>query len=55
VAGSHVEMWEYRSMEEMERVNATVMKHKEMKEIDTEFKKMIDHTTFTQSIWDTVE
>jgi hypothetical protein len=54
VAGSYVEMWEYRSIEEMEKANATMMKHKEMKEIDAEFKKMIDHTTFTQSIWDTV-
>ena len=54
VAGSYVEMWEYKSMKEMEKVNATMMEHKEMKEIDTEFKKMIEHTTFTQSIWNTV-
>jgi hypothetical protein len=54
VAGSYVEMWEYRSREDMEKVNATMMKYKEMKEIDTEFHKMIDHTTFTQSTWNTI-
>jgi hypothetical protein len=54
VAGSYVEMWEYRSMEEMEKVNARMMKHKEMNDIDAEFHKIIDHTTFTQSIWETV-
>jgi hypothetical protein len=54
VAGSYVEMWEYRSREEMEKVNETMMKYKEMKQIDAEFHKMIDHTTFTQSTWNTV-
>jgi hypothetical protein len=54
VAGSYVEMWEYGSMEQMEKVNATMMKHKEMKYIDTEFHKIIEHTTFMESIWNTV-
>jgi hypothetical protein len=54
VAGSYVEMWEFKSIEEMEKVTATMMKNKEMKDIDTEFHKIIDHTTFTQSIWNTV-
>lgn len=54
VAGSYVEMWEFKSMEELDNVTATMMKNKEMKDIDTEFHKIIDHTTFTQSIWNTV-
>ncbi len=54
VAGSYVEMWEFRNMEEMDRVTATMMKDKEMKDIDTEFHTIIDHTTFVQSIWNTV-
>ncbi|MCJ7423097.1 hypothetical protein MUP01_02365 [Candidatus Bathyarchaeota archaeon] len=54
VYGSYVEMWEFKSKEEMEKVNTGLMKHKEMKEIDTEFRKMIDHTTLTSSIWNTV-
>jgi hypothetical protein len=31
VAGSYVEMWEFKSTEEMEKVTARMMKHKEMK------------------------
>jgi len=54
VYGAFVEMWEFKSKQEMEKFNAAMMKHKEMKEIDTEFQKMVDHTTLTQSIWNTV-
>jgi hypothetical protein len=54
VAGSYVEMWEFKNTEEMDKVTATMMKNKEMKDIDMEFKKIIDHTTFTQSIWNTI-
>jgi hypothetical protein len=54
VVGSYVEMWEFKSKEEMEKVIAGLMKHKEMKDIDTEFHKMVDHTTLTASIWNTV-
>jgi hypothetical protein len=54
VAGSYVEMWEFKSIEEMEKVTTTMMKNKEMKDIDTEFHKIIDHTTFAESIWNTV-
>ena len=54
VVGSYVEMWEFKSKEEMEKVTTGLMKHKEMKEIEPEFYKMIDHTTLTQSIWNTV-
>ena len=54
VVGSYVEMWEFKSKEEMEKVTTRLMKHKEMKEIETEVQKMIDHTTLTQSIWNTV-
>jgi len=54
VVGSYVEMWEFKGKEEMEKFNAAMMKHKEMKEIEPEFHKMIDQTTFTSSIWNTV-
>ena len=57
VVGSYIEMWEFRSKEEMEKFNATMMKlmkNKEWKEIDTEFNKMVDHATLTSSIWNTV-
>jgi hypothetical protein len=54
VAGSYVEMWEFKSIQEMEKVTATMMKNEEMKAIDTEFHKIIDKTTFTESIWNNV-
>lgn len=58
VYGSYVEMWEFKSKEDMEKFNARMMKdmmkNKEMKKIDAEFQKMVDHTTLTQSIWNTV-
>ena len=58
VYGSYVEIWEFKGKEEMEKFNARMMKdmmkNKEMKKIDTEFQKMVDHTTLTSSIWNTV-
>ena len=54
VVGSYVEMWEFKSKEEMEKFLTGYMKHKELKEIDAEFQKMVDHTTLTASTWNTV-
>jgi hypothetical protein len=54
VVGSYVEMWEFKSEEEREKFLTGYMKHKELKEIDAEFQKMVDHTTLTSSIWNTV-
>ena len=54
VYGSYVEMWEFKSKEDMEKFNARMMKNKEMKKIDTEFQKMVDHATLTSSIWNTI-
>jgi len=57
VFGSFVEMWEFKSKEAMDKFNASMMelmKNKEMKEIDAEFHKTIDHATLTTSIWNTV-
>jgi hypothetical protein len=54
LCGSYVEMWEFKSKEEMQKVITGLTKNKEFKEMDTEFLKMVDHTTLTQSIWNTV-
>lgn len=54
VYGSYVEMWEFKSKEDMEKFNATMMKRREMKEIDAEFQKMVDHATLTSSMWNAV-
>jgi len=54
VAGSFVEMWECKSLEEFDKVSARIMKHREMKGIHAEFHKMIDHSAYTQLVWNAV-
>jgi hypothetical protein len=55
VLGTYVEMVEFKSIEEMEKIGARIMKQKETKEFFTEYHKIADPTTpITQSIWNTV-
>jgi len=55
VAGTYVEMCEFKSMENMEKMEKRIFEHKEIKELMTEWHKMKDHhTPITQSIWNTV-
>lgn len=54
VYGTYVEIWEFKSKEDMDKFNEGVMKFKEMQEIDKEFQKMIDHTTMTTSLWNSI-
>lgn len=39
LAGSYVEMWEFKNTEEMEKVTTRKMKHGEMKELTQNSKK----------------
>jgi antibiotic biosynthesis monooxygenase (ABM) superfamily enzyme len=55
VAGTYVEMCEFKSMEDMEKWEKRIFEHKEIKELVTELHKIEDpHTPVTQSIWNTV-
>jgi len=55
VAGTYVEMCEFKSMEDMKKWEKRIFEHKEIKELMTEWHKMKDHhTPITQSIWNTV-
>ena len=55
VAGTYVEMCEFKSMGDMEKWEKRIFEHKEIKELMTEWHKMKDHhTPVTQSIWNTV-
>jgi hypothetical protein len=55
VAGTYVEMSEFKSMEDMKKWEKRVFEHKEIKELMTEWHKIKDHhTPITQSIWNTV-
>ena len=37
VGNLYIEMWEFESLQEMEKINTRVFEHKEMKRINTEF------------------
>ncbi len=55
VAGTYVEMCEFKSMEDMKKWEKRIFEHKEIKELMTEWHKIKDHhTPITQSIWNTV-
>jgi antibiotic biosynthesis monooxygenase (ABM) superfamily enzyme len=55
VAGTYVEMCEFKSMEDMKKWEKRIFEHKEIKELVTELHKIEDHhTPTTQSIWNTV-
>ena len=55
VAGTYVEMSEFKSMGDMKKWEKRVFEHKEIKELVTELHKIEDdHTPVTQSIWNTV-
>jgi hypothetical protein len=54
VAGTYVEMYEFKSMEVMEKSDR-ILENKEFKELMTEWHKIKDHhTPVTKSIWNTV-
>ena len=54
VAGTYVEMYEFKSMEVMEKSDR-ILENKEFKEFMTEWHKIKDHhTPVTKSIWNTV-
>ena len=50
----YIEMWEFESLQEMEKCNARIFDNKEMKRIQATFHTLIDHTTFARFIWNTV-
>jgi len=55
VAGTYVEICEFKSMEDMEKWEKRIFEHKEIKELVTELDKIKDpYTPVTQSIWNTV-
>jgi hypothetical protein len=54
VAGTYVEMYEFKSMEDLEKSDR-ILENKEFKELMTEWHKMKDHhMPVTKSIWNIV-
>lgn len=54
VGNMYIEMWEFDSLPEMEKCNARIFSHKEMKRIQSEFQTLIDTSTFARYIWNTI-
>jgi hypothetical protein len=54
VGNLYIELWEFESLPEMEKINARIFKNKEMKRINVEFHTLIDHATFARFIWNAV-
>lgn len=50
----YIEKWEYESIEDMDKINKRVFADPDMKNISTAFRKLIESTTFTSSIWSIV-
>jgi len=54
IGNMYIEMWEFDSLPEMEKCNARIFAHKEMKRINVEFHELIEHSTFARFIWNVV-
>ena len=54
VGNMYIEMWEFESLQEMEKCSARIFSYKEMKRIQTEFHTLIDNSTFSRFIWNSV-
>ena len=50
----YIEMWEFESLQEMEKTQARIHADKEMKRIITEFNELIDQATSANFIWNSV-
>jgi hypothetical protein len=54
IGNLYIEMWEFESLQEMEKCNARIFENKVMKRIQAEFHTLIEHATFARFIWNTV-
>lgn len=51
VADMYIEMWEYESLAEMERISDQIFADEGMKRIGKGFHKLVEPTSLTTSIW----
>ena len=54
IGNLYIEMWEFESLQEMEKTQARIHANKEMKRIITEFNELIDQATSANFIWNSV-
>lgn len=51
ISGLYIEMWEFENLADMERIMARISGDEGMKKIHQRFHQLIEHTTFSASIW----
>jgi len=51
----YVEMWEYASLADMEKISDRIFAHEKMKKISQGFHQLIESTSFSTSIWYPIE
>jgi hypothetical protein len=54
ISGLYIEMWEYRSLGDLERINTKIFKDAEMKRINMDFHQIVEPATFSANIWSPV-
>lgn len=51
ISGLYIEMWEYDSLADMERITARIFSDEGMKKISQGFHQLVEPATFSTSIW----
>ncbi len=54
IANLYIELWEFKNLQEMEKIQARLHANKEMKRIITEFNELIDQATSANFIWESI-
>ena len=54
IGGMYIEMWEYENIVEMDRINTRIFNAKGMKKIQKGFHLLIEPSTFSTYLWESV-
>jgi hypothetical protein len=55
ISGLYIEMWEYKSMSDMETVSSKIFSDDGMKKISQGFHQLVEPATFSASIWHSID
>ena len=54
IAGMYIEVWEYESLADMDKINKRIFEDEGMKKIGVEFHQLVEPATFSANIWSPV-
>ena len=54
IAGMYIEVWEYGSLADMDKINKRIFQDEGMKKISVEFHQLVEPATFSVNIWSPV-